>query len=337
MDFLPSEDQLAIVDACRSFLVSELPLSRLHQRSGAMPNDRQLWPAMGDLGWFGIGIAAQEGGAGLTLMEELLICIETGRHLVSPSFISSLLAAHLGEILGRKDWLAPIVRGESAIALALPVGAIELNANAIGGKFFALEAGGSAALLLVTPSAVALIEKPGAGEVIPGMDASVAISQFEFSGVIPTLYFEGCALHQRALLLSAAQALGAAQQVLALSVEYAGLREQFGRPIGSFQALKHRCAEMALRNEAALSQLVQAGLEAMGQLPGAAFDVAAAKLLADDAATKNAADSVHIHGAMGFTTELPIHFFLKRAHLLSQLFSPRRDLLADLAALPTPA
>lgn len=332
MDFLPSEDQSLIVDSCRQFLARELPLQRLL----AGVDDRRHWPAMGELGWFGLGVEAEYGGVGQGLMEEMLVCIEAGRHLLSPALLASLLGAHVAAQSGRSELAAGIIAGETGLSLALPLGHCELGADAVSGRVFLIEQAGSDATLMVTPQGAALLPGDTVGEVLPGMDESVHLCALELSGQRPELFLADAGLYRRGMLLSAAMAVGLAQQVKELSVTYAGEREQFGRPIGSFQAVKHRCADMAVRDEAALSLLIQACLETAEQLPGAEFDTSAAKLLADQAAGQNAADSVHLHGAMGFTREMPIHLFVKRAQLLSQLFGDRRALLEDLARLPTP-
>jgi len=333
MDFLPTPDQSQIVDACRQFLAQELPLERLQHRF----DDRRLWPGLGELGWFGIGVDAQHGGSGMTLLEEMLVCIEAGRHLVSPALLASLLGAHLAAACGGADLAQPIIAGARTVALALPLGDCRVSAAALSGELYVFDGAGSDALLVVTPDGAALLANTDAGTPQAGMDESVHLSVLTLRNARPEAWLADTGLYRRGVLLSAALAVGAAEQVKDLSVAYAGERTQFGRPIGSFQALKHRCADMAVRNEAALSLLIQACLEQADNLPGADFDAPAAKLLADEAAAHNAADSVQIHGAMGFTREMPVHFFLKRAHLLSQLFGDRRSLLSDLAQLPTPA
>lgn len=333
MDLLPSEDQSLIVDSCRQFLGRELPLQRLQ----TMADDRGKWPAMGELGWFGLGVEAEHGGAGLGLMEEMLICIEGGRHLISPALLATLLGAHAAVQSGHNDLAASIVAGRTTLALAMPLEECQLGAGSVSGRCMVLEYADSAATLAVTPQGAALLSGDMAGEVLPGMDESVHLCTLELQHQRPELFLADSGLYRRGTLLSAALAVGLAQQAKELSVTYAEEREQFGRPIGSFQSLKHRCADMAVRDEGALSLLIQACLETSEHRPGAEFDASAAKLLADQAARQNAADSVHLHGAMGFTREMPIHLFVKRAHLLSHLFGDRLTLLSNLATLPTPA
>jgi alkylation response protein AidB-like acyl-CoA dehydrogenase len=144
-------------------------------------------------------------------------------------------------------------------------------------------------------------------------------------------------IYTRGVLLSAAFLVGIAEEVKTRSVDYAKEREQFGQAIGSFQAIKHKCSDMALRYEAALSTTVQGCLGLHAGLPDATFDIMSAKILAAEAAITSAGDSIQIHGGMGFTEEMPIHLFYKRAHLMSQVFGSSQNLLSEIVHLPLPA
>ncbi|MFG2194534.1 acyl-CoA dehydrogenase family protein [Streptomyces sp. NPDC048639] len=133
-------------------------------------------------------------------------------------------------------------------------------------------------------------------------------------------------LRREAALLTAAQQLGSASCTVGTAVRYAGEREQFGRPIGAFQAVKHLCAQMLVRAEIARSAVYAAAVT------GDAYDIAAAKLLADDAAVRNARDCLQVHGGMGFTWEADVHLHLKRAWVRSgqwQSAAEAEELLAD--------
>jgi alkylation response protein AidB-like acyl-CoA dehydrogenase len=127
---------------------------------------------------------------------------------------------------------------------------------------------------------------------------------------------------------------GLAEQVRDASAAYAKVRVQFGRPIGSFQAVKHRCADMALRAEAAWAQTEVAALRFAAPGAAAAFDVAAAKVVAVDAAIRNARDNIQNHGGIGFTAEHPAHLFLKRAHVLEQQLGATRAHLRTVLTAP---
>ena len=117
----------------------------------------------------------------------------------------------------------------------------------------------------------------------------------------------------------AAQLVGVAEATRDQAVDYAKVREQFGQPIGAFQALKHRCADMAVQAELAYAQTFLAGLFELHAQTDSVFQGAAARVLAGEAALDNARSAIQIHGAIGFTWECDVHWLLKRAHLLRQL------------------
>ena len=143
-------------------------------------------------------------------------------------------------------------------------------------------------------------------------------------------------LHERALLLLSAFAVGIAEATRDMAVEYAKIREQFGRPIGSFQAIKHICADMAIRCEAALCQTAFASLVLAEGHDGPAFHATSSKLVAAASAVKNASQNIQVHGAIGVTAEADPHLFLKRAHLIEQLWSDSRRCRERLLSLDLP-
>lgn len=131
--------------------------------------------------------------------------------------------------------------------------------------------------------------------------------------------------------------LGMAEAARDLAVDHARTREQFGRPIGSFQAIKHRCADMALATHALRAQLQLATLAAHGRWPDAAFQNDACRVLAARCALDNAAACIQVHGGIGFTAECDAHLFLLRAHVYEHLGGPRAAAQARLAAAPHPS
>src|SRR5262249_42311423 len=122
-----------------------------------------------------------------------------------------------------------------------------------------------------------------------------------------------------------------------LAVDYAKTREQFGKPIGSFQAIKHKCADMAVNAEAACSQTLLAALSLSKQEHDSMFQGAAATVVSNRAAVSNGEETIQIHGGMGFTSDCDAHLFLKRAHLNARLLAaalpPQEQLLAKRAVL----
>jgi alkylation response protein AidB-like acyl-CoA dehydrogenase len=138
------------------------------------------------------------------------------------------------------------------------------------------------------------------------------------------------ALHLQ--LLAAAYGVGCADAALDMAAEYAKIREQFERPIGWFQALKHICSDMAVRCAVARSQLYYAACALDASEADAAFHIASAKQLADQAALENGRANIQVHGGIGMTDEAYPHLCLKRAHLLSFIAPARRDIILGEAA-----
>jgi alkylation response protein AidB-like acyl-CoA dehydrogenase len=136
---------------------------------------------------------------------------------------------------------------------------------------------------------------------------------------------DGPDIHGHALVLAAASLAGICGVVQNMAVEYAKIREQFGQPIGTFQAIKHRCADMAVRTEAASAQASFAAIALRDGRADSTFQAIAAKLIAGTYAIASAQENIQIHGAIGTTAELPAHLFLKRAHLLDLCFGAGRE------------
>jgi alkylation response protein AidB-like acyl-CoA dehydrogenase len=156
---------------------------------------------------------------------------------------------------------------------------------------------------------------------VDSLDEAVLLERAVASNSAPYAWVsaERSPLPRRAALLICAQLVGVAEAAKDNAVAYAKTREQFGQPIGAFQALKHECAEMAVQCEAAYAQTFFAGLAQNSGLGDCAFECAVASLLTTEAALSNARANIQIHGGIGFTSECDAHRYLKRAHLLSQL------------------
>ena len=135
-----------------------------------------------------------------------------------------------------------------------------------------------------------------------------------------TVSGDAASLRRRATVLAAAEAAGVADRALEMSVEYAKVREQFGRPIGTFQAIKHRCADMAVRAEVARSAVTYAAVAIEEARDDAPLAVHIAKSLATDAAIGNATDNIQNHGGIGYTWEYDAQLYLKRAKRLRPAF-----------------
>jgi Acyl-CoA dehydrogenase, C-terminal domain len=248
-----------------------------------------------------------------------------GRHLAPLAFLGSVLGARVAHAAGQPALRDVLAEGRERVALALPV---PPGSDVVD----VVDLPGAAWALAVTDGAATLFRVDGAAaEDDDCLDPSATLHRLptdrlsqpvEASGDLPLL----------GRLLVAAMLAGQAEAARDAGVEYAKSREQFGRPIGVHQAIKHPCADMAVRCEAASSLLLLAALALRDGRPDAAFQVSAAKRMAAVASLENARADVQIHGGMGFTWENDAHLFLTRAHLLDQLFGDRHAVRADLLA-----
>jgi alkylation response protein AidB-like acyl-CoA dehydrogenase len=383
MQFIHSEEQRLIRESARAFLVARAGAA---QRRAALSQpggyDAQLWRAMAaELGWTGLAIAEEYGGAGLGWVELCILQEEQGRQLTaSPFFTTVALAAPIIAALGsaaqRQALLAGIAAGEMRIACAVsgadgrpPCEGVTLELlgarppyTLSGVSDFVIH-GDSADLLLVLARAPGSSGEDGISVmVIPAASAGVTLhphvmldltrpmSRVDFAGVAVTreqLLGEaggaGAAL-QRGLNLArialAAEALGGAEHVLETTTEYAKQRVQFGRPIGSFQAIKHRLADMMIEVEAAKSAAWYAACVAQEGGDELAEAAAIAKSHCCDAFFDCAANAIQLHGGIGFTWEHEAHLYFKRARASAMLLgSPawHRERLARLLAPGTAA
>ena len=299
-----SAEQTEITEAVAAFLAKELPFERV-RLAGSTPLEPSLdddtWRRCADLGWFGLGLPEEAGGVGYGLVEEVLLARELGRHLTPGPFLATIAAAHVAHAAGAASLVGDLLSGDVRVGVA------------IGDRALDAEAGGMALAVGETARVVPVLEL----EPVPCLDATVRLGRAVFGD--PVAQSEAADVVGRFALLQASAALGVAEAVLHDSAEYAKERVQFGRPIGSFQAVKHRCADMAIRAHAAFAQLAVATLEMAAGTPDAPLHADAAVLLCLDAARENTAANIQVHGGIGFTEEHSAGWYLKRAQVLEQV------------------
>ena len=329
MNLLPTEEQQQIVEMVRGFLADNAPLERLRpDKFGQIGNpDAALWPKMAELGILGLGVPEDGCGLGLSTVEEALTYIEFGRALVSVGVLGATLGAHLAA-RDAPDVAAAIMGGSTVVGLATPRGAVEHSDGRFSGDFHLIEADEAEFVLLLTSEAIALFRKEDF------TDRSERLSMDSHMRLMRARLDDGKALgwssvrdgidDARANLLIAAYATGLAEAALAEAVEYAKVREQFGKPIGSFQAIKHKCADMAIAAEVASCQVLFASVILAKDSEASRFHALAARIVAVDAALKNGATGIQVHGAIGFTAEIEAHLFVKRAHLIDFIGGDQR-------------
>jgi alkylation response protein AidB-like acyl-CoA dehydrogenase len=206
------------------------------------------------------------------------------------------------------------------------------------GETYLIDDDGATLALLVTPGSAALFTIGDLGERISlsPFDSSISLSRATSDGIVPECHLVGVEAHWHVGILTAAYCAGIAEAVCAMASEYGRMREQFGRAIGSYQAVKHRCADMAIRADAAWSQVAFAALAVSENRSDAGYQASCARLVAGSYTILGAQDNIQVHGAIGTTDELPAHRYLKRAHLMQLCFDSADQHKCALLDYPDP-
>jgi alkylation response protein AidB-like acyl-CoA dehydrogenase len=351
VDFELSEDQVALRDAAASLLDDACSSTRVREvADSGRHRDDALWAAMAEQGWPAVERSDHEGGLGLGLVEVAVLCEQLGRHLAPVPFagtvvahgaISSALASGaldgeaslgLGDVDGA-EWTRRLSTGEAtgAVAWSRRADVVRARRDDVGtwrltGRSDPVIDGPLADVLLVfaetegVPAIFALATEDGGtrSRDEPAMDRTRSIGWLELDDR-PARWLGddrvADAVLDRALVAVCAEMLGAADVVLAMTVQYAQDRVQFGRPIGGFQAVKHRCADMLVDVEGMRSAAYYAAWAVGARDPEATVAASAAKVWCSDAARRVMASGLQVHGGIGFTWEHDLHLFLKRSQL----------------------
>jgi alkylation response protein AidB-like acyl-CoA dehydrogenase len=314
IDLLPDEDQQNLVDAVVAFLSREMPIERLRPDPGSecLPSQHDGWSEFAQLGWLGLGLPESLGGSGYSIIELMLIFREFGRYLLPPELVSSVIAARA--LAGRSpEWARQLGAGSLRAGMAVPLGT--------DGWYHLIGPYDRTGLALNVLESKPLVHEIASFRDIKALnciDSSVYLSQAVQSTGTPAQEVEAQFAAETRVLVCAMLA-GIAEAARDLAVGYAKVREQFGQSIGSFQAVKHMCADMAVRAESAYCLTALAALSLAADEADADFQVSAAAAIAAAAAIDNAAQAIQIHGGIGFTLECDVHLFLKRAHVLDKL------------------
>jgi alkylation response protein AidB-like acyl-CoA dehydrogenase len=338
IDLLPNIEQQQIADSIGTFLADTLPVERLRSvQAQSSSQEHDLWPDLAALGCFGLSIPESCGGSGLSLVEEIMAFREYGRHLISPALLATVLATQISDAAGNEALTADIVAGKRAAALLIPLGGAVVDRISTGA--FQVVGDRQDDLLVVwNDDGAALFESHAAASKRPlvGLDPTVRFGEFTLRNAPPLAYIPTAQrpIPQTAMVLLGAMLTGMTEAVRDIAADYAKTREQFGHPIGVFQAIKHRCADIALSAEAAWAQTAWAALIVQSGAQDAAFQSINAKMIAADGALEAARRTIQIFGGMGFTAEVNVHLFLKRAHLLEQLGGSSQSLQEQLVDLP---
>ncbi|SNR25943.1 acyl-CoA dehydrogenase family protein [Actinomadura mexicana] len=282
MKFVLSAEQRMFGDTLRKLLATAgtAEAARAWADGDAGPG-RALWTAVAGAGAFAVAVPEEAGGAGLLPVELAVAAEELGRAAAPGPYVETLAAA---ELLGESPWLPRIAEGEAVVTLAVP---------------HALDA--DVADLVLTADGA---ERGATGAAVASLDPARRL--FRVPG--------GAGFTDLGVLLCAAQQVGLGQALLEVSVEYAGTRRQFGRPIGEYQAIKHQLASAMVELEFARPLVFGAAL-AYGT-PDFARDVSAAKVAASEASYGMAKTALQVHGAIGYTDEYDPSLWIRKARAL---------------------
>ncbi len=327
MHFDLSDDQREIKRTARELLAKRAGPDQVRAVAESDEPDAALRDELAELGWPGIAIAAEHGGLGLGSVEAAVLLEELGYAVAGAPLLATTSAAFVLATAGsdeqRAEWLPRLADGSATAALgSARDGVADLVPDAEGAAAIVLVEDGVATLLTAAEATVeprATIDPTrryarvsGAGTPLPGDPA-------------PGL--------QRAAIAIAAELTGVCQRALDDTVAYVSEREQFGRRIGSFQAVAHRCADMLLATEGARSAAYGGAWAADADPAGLPFAAAVAKSVASAAGLEVTASAIQAHGGVGFTWEADLHWLYKRAQLDAQLLGGAGAHRAELARL----
>ncbi len=313
MDFTFSEDQLLFQESVRDFLVNEVTPEKIRELwdtdSG---RSDELWGQLSELGLTGLTVPEEHGGLGMNELDFILLAQECGYvALPEPLVHTALVAVPTLNALGGEvaaEWLPKIAAGEARVVVGLEQNQLVEDAHVA--DLILLQQGSD--LHALTQGDVELRHNES-------VDPSRKLFAVEIKNAnvvsIDAAIIDGAL--QRGALANAAQALGLAQRMIDISVQYTSERNQFGKPIGSFQAVKHHMANVAVQLEYAKAPVHRAAYAAANGLSTLAQNVSHAKLVACDAANLAAKNCIQVHGAMGYTWEVDLHIFMKKAWALA--------------------
>jgi len=378
MDFGFSEEQEMLRKSARDFLAKECAMTYVRQM---MEDERgfrdEQWQQMAGLGWMGLILPEEHGGAGLDFVDLIVVLEEMGRVVLPGPFFSTVVLGGVALLEGgsaaqKKELLPKLAAGKLRVTLAQlepsarwDAEGIALEARPAGGgyklsgtKLFVPDAH-TADLLIVAGRApgstgaegVSLFlvdaKAPGVSTtLLKTMDQTRKLCEVALRDVsVPAERVLGPAgqgwkllerVTDRGKVGLCAEMCGGAQKVLEMSVDYAKVREQFGRPIGSFQAIQHKCANMLVEVESSKSATYYAAWAVANDVPEAPLAAAMAKAYCSDAYRHTSGEGIQIHGGIGFTWEHDMHIYFKRAKSSEVTFGDatwNREIVAQLIGL----
>jgi alkylation response protein AidB-like acyl-CoA dehydrogenase len=356
MDFSFTSDQQLLKNSARAFLDEHCkPAAVRLLWDDPRGESDTMWKEMAQLGWLGLALPEAYGGSGLGMVESAILLEELGRAAYPGPYWPTMLAAAAIDSAGteaqKKRWLSAIASGDARATLALLDADLDWDPAALttraqqaatgytlsGIKRFVpwahvantvlvpAQAPEGPSLFLVDPSSPGLKLSP-----VQGMDPATRWVQLDLDNVpvaadavlgapgraAPLL----ASMLRRGAVGAAAEMLGAARRCLDMAVGYAKVREQFGQPIGSFQAIRHKCSDMLLEVENSHSAVYYAAWALDANADDQALAASVAKAYVGDASRKVCGEAIQVHGGIGFTWEYDLHIYFKRAKALEGMY-----------------
>ena len=335
MQFGLSESQTILRDSAREFFAGECQMARVRRLTETdSAHDPELWSKLAEQGYTGILFDEEYGGIGLGVVELVLLMEEAGRALLPGPLISTVALA--GAVLDacaspaqKRKYLPPISRGDARATLAMLESSaswdpddVEMTAEGgrlTGEKLFVPDAAVADSIVVVARDGVYVVHAKAPGvRIAPmaSMDLTRKLYAVMFADAPAEKLVHGAGLSRGLQIATAAlvaDMVGGMQRTLDITVDYAKTRKQFGKPIGSFQAVQHQCADMYLETESARSAAYYAAWALQERAPDAAEAVSIAKMYASDASRAVGNRGIQIHGGMGFTWENDLHLYYRRA------------------------
>lgn len=341
MRFELSDDQQLLRTSTRDFFAKAAPLEHgrrvmEHEPAGF---EAPQWRQLADMGYVGLVVPAELGGQGLGAVELAVVCEEAGRVCLPGPLLDGILGAALLAAAGGQDALVRrVCAGDRLVTIARHdapyAGAAEASARVASGrlagtKHFVPFAAAADALCVVTPDGIALASKPFRVDATPTIDLAQRFGTVTFDHAATLLGPVGLLepVDRLGAVGAAAMLLGIMQRCLDMTLAYVNTRAAFSRPIGAFQALQHRMANMLLKLESTRSAVYRAAWCVAANDPDAALACATAKAWAGDASRLVCGETIQMHGGIGFTWELDVHLFFKRAKTLEQFYGSTEEQL----------
>ncbi|MDG2026872.1 MAG: acyl-CoA dehydrogenase [Acidimicrobiales bacterium] len=325
-----SDDHLLLAETAADLLASRDALAANRALlNGADDTLPEFWNEVAELGWLGIHLGEDVGGSGFGIEELVVLCEELGAAVApgpfAPTVIASALVDRASDDEIRASLLPSLADGSAVAGLGIG-GSVTLDGDRASGSCETVLSAGLADQIVVAVGDDVAIVAAGDGvsiEVPPNLDPSRPAARVTFDAA-PAVVLAGAAplLTDLTRLLLSAEAVGVSRECTRLAADYARERQQFGRVIGTFQAVKHHCANMAVASELAVANVWDAARAA--ETGGAQFSLAAstAAVLAAEAADLCANLNTQVHGGIAMTWEADAHLFMRRASVLQHLLGP---------------